>query len=210
MAGEPTSLTPYQQVLADKKKQDEQTYADRYGRQQDVNAAQNSSPGQLLLGPNFFNNIRNQDNAQWNTDDARNNQIFQARAFRAQAPDIEQNMASDLRGQSSQNMYGLIHKNKWDMAKRGMQNSGLAAATEGAIRAQGQAQYGAGVNKIHSGLMSAADAYDQQAANTGLQIQQTQQDIQNNIYAQAWASVNSQNAMIGSIAGAAATAAIFL
>lgn len=137
---------------------------------------------------------------------ARAAQQYLAKKFRADMPNMGNQLGHDLaaatQGQMDREMQALHQSN----SHRGMLYGGVNAGQEGSLRAGAASSVAQGRSDINSGLMSQADQLDQQAIKTGLDIQKQQQSMQNAIYQQALSKMMAQQQMysgIGQALGAA-------
>lgn len=128
-------------------------------------------------------------------------QLSNASNFRANTGNMENQMYSQLQqqgqGQLNQNLSGIRSMN----SRRGLLYGGVNAGQEQGARGQMAQSLAAGRSNINAGVQGAADTLDQQAVQTGLGIQKNTQAIQNDIYAQALGSMQTQNAMFSGAMG---------
>lgn len=135
-------------------------------------------------------------------------QLKHAKDFRANIPEMQREMGANLASEAGHKLNaGLMQQNQ-AANRRGLLYSGINEGQKMGMRGQSQAAVAKGTSDINSGLLSAANTLDTQAVQTGVGIQQAQQEIQNQIYSQAQARLAAQNQMIGSAAGTVLTAGL--
>lgn len=121
-------------------------------------------------------------------------QLDNARNFRGNLPGMESQMDSQLQragqGQLNQNLQGL----KSQDSARGLLYGGLHAGREQGARGQMANSLAQGRSNINSAAQDAANTLDQQALQSGINIQKNSQAIQDDIYAQALGAMQTQNA----------------
>jgi hypothetical protein len=132
----------------------------------------------------------------------------QAKDFRGKSPEMQRTMTEDLKAQANSGLSAANAGTKQNMSSRGLLNSNINRGAQGANRGRAQAGVAQGTADINRGLIDAQNTMDQNAISTGVQVQQSQQAIQNQIYSQAMARMNAQNAEAGSAMGLIGTAAM--
>lgn len=139
--------------------------------------------------------------------DIKNEQIKNAQQFRSNLPTLKNNMSEGLRVNQNQNMSGQLGQAKESQNRRGLLYGGMAQGQNAGIRSNAASNLAGAISQSNNALENAANTLDAQAIDTAHGIQQNQQAIQDNIYAQAQARLNGQNSMIGNLASTAALAA---
>lgn len=137
-------------------------------------------------------------------------QANQAKDFRAGMPGYQQQLSSNLRQQGSYDLDQGLHDTRQANSSRGLLYGGKNLGDEQSVRGQIGNRMAQGTGQINTGLQSAANQLDANAVQSGLAIQQSSQQIQDQIYGQALARMNGNNAAFsglmsagGQIAGAA-------
>lgn len=133
-----------------------------------------------------------------------------AKDFRAGMPSMIRMMSENLKSQSNQALGQGLKQTRNDYASRGLSYSGLEKGAEARQRGQAASGLAAGISGINADVENAANTLDAQAVETGVGIQQTQQAIQNQIYSQAMARMNANNAITGSALGTGLIAAMLM
>lgn len=135
----------------------------------------------------------------------KNQQIDQAKNFRADLGNKKSLMSQNLRGQANEQLQSNLGAVRSKNSARGLLYGGLNQSEEGSERARSSAGLGRAIQSSNTALENAADTLDSNAIETARGVQQSQQQIQNDIYSQAMAQLNSQNAMTSNIMSTAAT-----
>lgn len=128
-------------------------------------------------------------------------QLEYAKQFRGNLGAMKAEMGDRYRGQVNRQTEAGVRGQEKMANKRGLLYSGINEGNKAAERSSGAAKTASGIAGINQSLEGAANTLDQQAIQTGLGIQQAQQDIQNSIYSQAMAQLASQNQMTGAALG---------
>lgn len=153
-----------------------------------------SGPGAPGINPDV-NNLKKQQQAY-------------AQQFRSSIPQLQGQMVGQLRrdtqGQLNNNLSGLRSSN----SSRGLLYGGVNQGQENQVRGAAQRGLIGGVSQINMGLQNEANQLDNSAIQTGVNIQQQQQSMQNMIYQNAMAQQAGQNQMMGSLISAGAMAAL--
>jgi hypothetical protein len=139
------------------------------------------------------------------TQQAQSGQQYGAQQFRQNIPQTENTLFNQMSSGVNQSMNQGIKNVQQHNSNRGMLYGGVNAGQEGAVRAGAAGSLAQGRSGINSGVENAANSMDQSAIDTGVAIQQQQQQMQNAIYADAMAKMNNQNGAIGGLLGAAGT-----
>lgn len=132
----------------------------------------------------------------------------EAKTFRTDLPKVQTQMVENAKTQTNQSLSAANRNTRQNMSTRGLLHSGLAAGALESNRAKAQSGIAQATADINSGLINAADTLDSQAIESGLNIQQAQQTLQNQVYSQAMARMNAQNQMICSGLGFLTTGAL--
>ncbi len=131
-------------------------------------------------------------------------QAMAAHEFRENIPGLSNQMGNQLAGQVGGQVDQGIKQTQQADSRRGLLYGGMHAGNEQKVRGAGAAQVAQGRSDINKGLLEQADKIDSSAINTGLQIQQQQQAMQDAIYAQAMKSSSNTSAMAGQVVGTVA------
>lgn len=134
-------------------------------------------------------------------------QINTAKDFRQNLPGMEGQLGNQLASSSNQQLGQDTSSLKQMNSRRGLLYGGVNAGGENKLRASAQGGLSAAKSQLHAGLESQANQLDSEAIQTGVAIQQSQQQMQNLIYQQALARMQSENAMMGSLFQAGGMAA---
>jgi hypothetical protein len=126
-------------------------------------------------------------------------QVANANAFRKNLPNMQGQMTSQLEEQAQGQLHDTVGTIRQNASNRGLLYGGLRAGSEGKARAGIAKNLAAGKMDINSMTNTAADQMDLDAIQSGINIQKSQQEIQNNVYAQALAKMQGQGAILGSI-----------
>lgn len=129
-------------------------------------------------------------------------QLANAQSFRQNIPNTEAQLGSQLAQQTNNQMGNAISQTRSNNSARGLLYGGVNAGQEQGIRNQAASNLAQGQSNINANTQNAAFQLDQEAANTGFGIQQSQQAIQNDIYSQALANMNAASSGISSLLGA--------
>ena len=129
-------------------------------------------------------------------------QQFQAMDFRANAPQMQNTLYNQLSADVNQAAGQGIRAVKQKNSSRGLLYGGINAGNEQGVRATASGQLAKGRSAINQGVMETADQIEQGAINTGLQIQNQQQQMQNAIYANAIARMNADNSQTAGLLSA--------
>lgn len=138
--------------------------------------------------------------------DARDIQAAQqqyAQDFRAQLPGMKNQMSTQLQSDAQSQLKDDLAAGRSSASSRGLLYGGIQQGNEGKQRQQAQRGLIGGISNMNMGLDDAANQMDSAAAQTGINMQQQQQAMQNTIYQNAMAQMNSQNQIFGSVASSA-------
>lgn len=124
-----------------------------------------------------------------------------ATEFRSGLPQMQQQMGDQLTKQSGMQMQQNLRGLNEDDSSRGLLYGGLHQGKEARVRGGAQANLAGAMTHMNSGLQNSANSIDQQAIQTGLGVQQFQQQQQNQIYSRALAEMSASNAFTGNIIG---------
>jgi len=134
---------------------------------------------------------------------AQSAQQYFANQFRQNIPQTENTLYNQMASGVNQSMNQGIKNVQQNNSRRGLLYGGVNAGQEGAVRAGAASQLAEGRSNINSSVENAANNMDQTAIDTGIAIQQQQQQMQNAIYADAMAKMNMNNGLLGGVASAA-------
>lgn len=134
---------------------------------------------------------------------AQSGQQYSAQQFRNNIPQTENTLYNQMASQQNQNMNAGIKQTQQNNSSRGLLYGGVNAGQEQGVRASASNALATGRSNINSGVETAANSMDQSAIDTGIAIQQQQQQMQDAIYSNAMAQMNAQNGAIGGLLGAA-------
>jgi len=137
----------------------------------------------------------------------RDAQQYYTKQFRDNIPQTESTLYNQMASGVNQSMNQGIKNVQQNNSRRGLLFGGINAGQEGAVRASAASQLAEGRSAINSSVESAANSMDQMSIDTGVAIQQQQQQMQNAIYSNAMAQMNAQNGLLGGALGAAGMAA---
>lgn len=135
-------------------------------------------------------------------------QQMQAEEFRKGIPQTARQMGEDLRSETNKAMNASMKQTSDANASRGLLYSGINRGQKAGIRAKAQAGLAAGIAGINTDLENTANSMENAAVESGKAIQQNEQEMQRQIYQQAMARMNSNNAIMGSALSLAGTAGI--
>lgn len=128
---------------------------------------------------------------------AKHMQQEQATEFRSALPNTQREMAERFTSEANRGLSAANKNTQQQMASRGLLYSGINQGAQAANRARTQAGIAQGISDMNTGLQDSADSMDMEAIQTGMGIQQAQQQIQNQIYSQAMARMAAHNQMVG-------------
>lgn len=129
-----------------------------------------------------------------------------AKEFREQLPETEQKLIGQLGQETSRGLNKNIQGIREGASSRGLLYSGMRQGAEAGARNQAGGLLARGQQGIKESLRKQAESLDNQAIQSGIDIQQSQQRIADMAYQQALAEMQSENSMFGSIMGAVGTA----
>lgn len=122
--------------------------------------------------------------------------------FRHNMGNARNDMVSGLQNQVNRQVsYGL---DQVDMgaARKGRGYGGYRLAKQAQVKNQGANVLNKGITAINQGLLDQANSLDAQAISGGIDVQQSQQRLQDSIYANALAQMQADNAAFGGLMGA--------
>jgi len=134
-------------------------------------------------------------------DELKQQQQQYAQQFSQNLPQMQKNMAGLLTQQANQQMQGQMQTVKNRNNARGMAYGGVNQGEQQQVRATTEQNLGRAIAGSNANLENAANTLNAQAVETGVGIQQTNQAIQNQIFQQQMAQMNSNNSMMGSALG---------
>jgi hypothetical protein len=137
-----------------------------------------------------------------NSEKMLNQQQYFAKDFRDKLPQMENQMGNQAAGSIGASADQGVRASRASDSSRGLLYGGVHAGHEGAIRGEAAAEMAGARSNINQGLLSAADSMDANAIQTGVAVQQQQQQMQNAIYSQAMAKMNAENASFGGLMSA--------
>jgi hypothetical protein len=129
-------------------------------------------------------------------------QNYYATQFRNNIPQTENTLYNQFSSGQNQQMNQGIKNVQQHNSSRGLLYGGVNAGQEGAVRAQTSGALAQGRSAINQSVEGAANSMDQSAIDTGIAIQQQQQQMQNAIYSNAMAQMNAQNGVFGGLLSA--------
>lgn len=122
--------------------------------------------------------------------------------FRHDMSNARNDMVSGLKNQVNQQVsYGMDQVNM-DAARKGRGHGGYRLAKQSQVKNQGANAINKGTSTINQGLLDQANSLDEQAISGGIDVQQSQQRLQDSIYANALAQMQADNAAFGGLMGA--------
>lgn len=125
-----------------------------------------------------------------------------ANKFRSSIPQTENTLYNRMGGQIQGQTDQATRQVRQNNSGRGLLYGGINAGQEGAVNASGAASMASGRSAINQGVENEANTLANQAIQTGTQIQQTQQQMQDAVYSQAMTQMNASNAAFGGLLGA--------
>lgn len=125
----------------------------------------------------------------------------QAKEFRQNLPQYQNQIASDLRAQEAGRLSQDQQMTNTNLSQRGLLYGGIGASKRAQNRGASQQRLGAAVQASDKSLEQAASDMENNSISTGMAIQNAQQQAQNQAYTMAQAQQNSINQVIGGIAG---------
>lgn len=172
-----------------------------------INAISGNTPtaGQQGEGGTWYDNgsggagVYRQQDA---TSQAHNAQTYYANQFRQNIPQTENTLYNQVGSTVNRNMNQGIKNTQQSNSNRGLLYGGINAGGEAGVRANASSNLASARSSINSGVENAANQMDQGAIDTGIAIQQQQQQMQNAIYSDAMAKMNNSNAGVGGLLGA--------
>lgn len=133
--------------------------------------------------------------------DLQKQQLDYANKFREQMPQMQNQMARQLSQQAEMQQKGQIAEIKNRNNARGLTYSGINQGQQLGARAANQGLLAQAISGANANLENASNTLNNQALQTGVGIQQTQQSIQNQIYEQQMAQLAADNSITGSVLG---------
>ena len=122
--------------------------------------------------------------------------------FRHNMGNARNDMVSGLQNQVNRQVsYGLDQVDM-DAARKGRGYGGYRSAKQAQVKNQGANAINKGTSTINQGLLDQANSLDEQAISGGIDVQQSQQRLQDSIYANALAQMQADNAAFGGLMGA--------
>ena len=131
-----------------------------------------------------------------------------AQGFRADLPGVKNQMATQLAQDSQSQLQDDLKASRSSASSRGLLYGGIQQGNEGRQRQQAQRGLLGGISASNLGLDESANQMDAAAVQTGVNMQQQQQNMQNMVYQNALAKMNGQNQVAGSMITAGAMAAM--
>lgn len=130
--------------------------------------------------------------------------------FNQNMPNLQNQMGAQFGQQVNQQMGGQLQQANSSNASRGMAYGGVGQGTQNAVRASAAGQAASGQNQINQGLLAEQSQVNSGAIQSGINYQQQQLAMQQQIYGQALQNLQAENsgtqgalqtaAMIGAIA----------
>lgn len=157
-----------------------------------------SSGGMLdpVMG-SAVNNIMNPGNpppapgVNQNLVNAQQAQVGASNQYTQNLPNLQNQMGNQARQNINQQTGNSIQGNRSSNASRGMLYGGINQGQESGMRASGAAQSAQAQSNINANTTAMQQGLQQNAINTGLAINQNQQQIQNDIYQEALAQMQA-------------------
>ncbi len=119
--------------------------------------------------------------------------------FRENMPNAQNNLVSSLKNQvNDQVSYGLDQVAN-EAARKGRGHGGYKMAMDARTKNQGKNALATGVGAINQGLLDHANSLDEQAVKGAINVQESQQRLQDSIYAEALARMQADNAAFGGL-----------
>lgn len=126
--------------------------------------------------------------------------------FEKGMPAMNKEMGDQLMMDSNKSMGKALHQQRVRDSNRGALHGGVHAAGEEGIRSNVAQGVASGKESINSGLLDEFHSMQSQTADNGMKMQQQQQQIQNQIYAQALKSFSANAGVAGELFGVAGMA----
>lgn len=136
----------------------------------------------------------------------RRDQAKQAREFEAGIPKMADDLFGGVEKQERRRLANQMSGIRNDASSRGLLYSGIREDQEQRARAESSGSLASARADINSQLQDQSRDMKANAVKTGLNIQQAQQQIHDQIYNQALANMASKRGLISGFAGAAGTA----
>ena len=155
--------------------------------------------GDIFTNPNFFKKPETPQ------EKLQKSQLAQQKEFQQNIPQMQKQMGDQLRSQYNTQLQGNMKSIQASNQRRGMAYGGLNYGQQQGEAAREQANLATGLGNINTGLENANQQMMQQALQTGVGIQSTNQQIQNQLYSQEMARLQAQNSMTGNIMGTMAS-----
>lgn len=121
--------------------------------------------------------------------------------FTQNMPQMQNQMGNQARAGFNQQAGTQIQRNRATNSSRGLLYGGINQGQEAGIRGQAAVKSANAQGTINAGLLNSQSQLQGNAVNTGLAINQNQQQIQNDIYQQALAQMQASAGMFGSAMG---------
>lgn len=130
----------------------------------------------------------------------------QAKQFRAGLPQMQKQLGERIAQANNEQLSGALKDVDRSTNARGLLYGGINQGARGAERADASKRTAEARLSINKQLVDQANQMESAAISTGLQVQQSQQAIQDQIYNQALTNMMQRNQMFGSVLGAAGMA----
>lgn len=121
--------------------------------------------------------------------------------FTKNIPTMQNQMGNQARQGFNQQAGAQIQRNRSTNSGRGLLYGGINQGQEAGIHGQAATKSANAQGSINAGLLNTQSQLQGNAVNTGLSIQQNQQQIQDDIYQQAIAQMQASSGMFGSAMG---------
>ena len=135
-------------------------------------------------------------------------QVDYANKFRERLPQMQNDMAHLLSQNENETTNQRIKQVKQNNSRRGMAYGGVNAGQQGLLRSEGSQQLARAISGANQDLQSASDLMQAQAIQTGMGLQNINQNIENQAYSRAMARMQADNSVAGGLLGSAATAGL--
>lgn len=133
-----------------------------------------------------------------------------ANQFSQNLPQMQNQMNQNLTQSANNTLNAQVKATQSANSARGLGYGGVNQGQQQQERVNSQSNLANAISGSNANLSNAANTLNTQAINTGAGIQQTQQSIQNQIYQQQLAQMQSNNSITGNIASTGLLAGLLL
>lgn len=126
-------------------------------------------------------------------------QLQNAQSFRANMPSMNAQLTNQMNVQGGNALGQNLQNINSGNSARGLMYGGINAGQQQGARAQMATGLAQGKSEINSNLANAANTLDAQAVQTGMGVQASQNQIENQVYSQAMSMMNLNNSYFGGL-----------